>query len=107
MKEIMTVRKMLELVALRDDAPPQLRFWLQHVPGDSSWLEAPRPDWLAYLARVAGVRPELCARLNVIARMSLDTPRRRSTKIDPDPTAAFAPLLDGADQARGVLRSEP
>lgn len=98
-----TIKEAREAVVQRLDAPPQLRFWLEHMPPESPWLEAPRPDWLSYLARVSGAGPELLRHLCEVAEAACETPRRRSSKIDYDPTATFAPLLDGAERIRGML----
>jgi hypothetical protein len=101
-----TVAQIRRLVLEREDAPAQLLFWLEHVPDHESWLEeAPRPDWIAYLARVAGLGPHLLLSLDTIAQESGSVMRRRGVK-DCDDEAeryAVAPLSEGADRARQVI----
>lgn len=50
-----TVAAVRAAVRADRNAPLGLLYWLEHVPSETNWLDAPRPAWLAYLARLEGL----------------------------------------------------
>lgn len=93
-----TVAQIRDLIAERSDAPPQLRFWLDHVADTECWLEAPRPDWLIYLARIEGVDPDLLGRLTDIAVEALTLTEARSRGV-----RSSLPLFNAAIQIKQMI----
>jgi hypothetical protein len=101
------VSQVLELVRLRADAPPQLWFWLKHASAGASWLEAPRPDWLLYLARVVGLSSQILSHLEEVAKVAHATVRRSGKAADNGHSDGLdyglTPLLDGAQLIRDEI----
>lgn len=100
-----TVTQILKSLAERDDVPPQLLFWLEHAPGNLCWIEAPRPDWLVYLARIEGFDQQLLLRMTPVAERALSTVRRKGVKDDDgeELQTEATPLSQGAATIRQMI----
>lgn len=99
----MTTREALLILKDRLDVPSGLRFWLRHYPGSA--YDAPRPDWLRYLASASGLfGPRIVETLDRCLEHAESSPKwvLRDPK-DPKKIERACPLITGAEDCRSVL----
>jgi hypothetical protein len=95
LRKIQDALVMIVMTPDRPTPPAQLVFWLQHMPAERSWLDAPRPDWLLYLVELEGkVAPRMLDEARDAVAVAMATERRDE---------GDAPLSEGAEHVRAIL----
>lgn len=91
-----TASGVVPAVRASHDAPLGLLYWLEHVPPETNWLTAPRPAWLAFLARVEGLIGP--AKLERIEQIASESEAEAAARRD-----GTYPLVIGAENLRKFI----